>query len=54
MKTMSEKICGECQYSMYRAYEKDFCCANEDSDYYTEEVGYTDGCDEWSPKGVEI
>ena len=45
-------ICGECKY---HKCEKPgaWVCVCKDSDYYTDYTEYTDGCREWTQKGID-
>lgn len=47
---MKEKVCGTCRYNR-RTDEghgfQEFCCGNEESEYYGVPTFYDETCDDW-------
>ena len=57
-----DKICGECKWhspctvadnKASMGMRTEWCCGNEDSDYYTDYTDYTDTCECFEQRGVE-
>lgn len=46
-------MCGECRHQYPADTKGNWCCCNEDSDYYTEYTEYTDTCDCFEQRGIE-
>lgn len=48
-----KEICGNCKYNK-RTYDghcnAEFCCDNEESDYYAVPTAYDDTCDDWEER----
>ena len=48
-----KQICANCKYNK-RTYDghcnAEFCCDNENSDYYAVPTSYDDTCDDWEEK----
>ena len=52
-----KEICGNCKYNK-RTFDGhcnvEFCCDNEESDYYTIPTAYDDTCENWRWKNEQI
>lgn len=47
------EVCGTCKYNSLRydgQHHEEFCCGNENSDYYSVPTFYDDTCDDWEEK----
>lgn len=48
-----KEVCGTCKYNQ-RTYDghcnAEFCCGNENSDYYSVPTLFDDTCDDWEEK----
>ena len=51
------EICGECNHNAPdwdKGILRGYLCVKEDSPYFAEYVEYTDGCEEWEQKGIDL
>ena len=45
--------CGECKHHYPADTKGNWCCCNEDSEYFTDYTDYTDTCEQFEQRGIE-